>query len=125
MACREPIRVLRAYSKLMIKKEILILLSTCPDTATAERIARELVATSLAACVNVVPGLRSIYRWNGAVQADEEVLMILKTTTERLPAVRERLLALHPYDLPEIIALSVADGHHPYLQWVADSTRTP
>jgi periplasmic divalent cation tolerance protein len=109
----------------MIQKEILVLLSTCPDAATAERIARDLVADSLAACVNVVPGVRSIYRWNGAVQADEEALMILKTTVERLPAVRERLLALHPYDLPEIVALSVADGHHPYLQWVADSTRTP
>jgi len=105
MAGREPLRVLRAYSKPMINKEILVLLSTCPDVATAERIARELVATSLVACVNVVPGLRSIYRWNGAVQSDEEVL--------------------HPYALPEIVALSVADGHHPYLQWVADSTRTP
>lgn len=125
MAGREPLRVLRAYSKSMINKEILVLLSTCPDVATAEHIARELVATSLVACVNVVPGVRSIYRWNGAVQADEEVLMILKTTVERLPDVRERLLALHPYDLPEIVALSVADGHHPYLQWVADSTRTP
>lgn len=110
--------------KPMIQKDILVLLSTCPDAATAERIARELVAASLVACVNVVPGLRSIYRWNEAVQVDEEVLMTLKTTTERLPAVRERLLALHPYDLPEIVALSVADGHHPYLQWVADSTRT-
>ncbi len=125
MAGREPLRVLRAYSKPLINKEILVLLSTCPDVATAERIARELVATSLVACVNVVPGLRSIYRWNGAVQSDEEVLMILKTTTERLPAVRERLVALHPYALPEIVALSVADGHHSYLQWVADSTRTP
>ena len=125
MAGREPLRVLRAHFKPMIEKEIILLLSTCPDAATAERIARELVATSLVACVNVVPGVRSIYRWNAAVQSDEEVLMILKTTTERLPAVRERLVALHPYDLPEIVALSVADGHHPYLQWVADSTRTP
>jgi len=125
MAGREPLRVLRSHSKPMINKEILVLLSTCPDAATAERIARELVASSLVACVNVVPGLRSIYRWNGAVQSDEEVLMILKTTTERLPAVRERLVALHPHDVPEIVALSVADGHHPYLRWVADSTRTP
>jgi periplasmic divalent cation tolerance protein len=110
---------------MMKDKEILVLLSTCPDAATAERIARELVATSLVACVNVVPGLLSIYRWNGVVQADEEVLMILKTTADRLPAARERLVALHPYDLPEVVALPVADGHHPYLQWVADSTRTP
>ena len=109
----------------MIEKDILVLLSTCPDAATAERMARELVAASLVACVNIVPGVRSIYLWNGAVQADEEVLMILKTTAGRLAAVRERLVALHPYDLPEIIALPVVDGHHPYLQWVVDSTRTP
>ena len=109
----------------MIEQDILVLLSTCPDAATAERMARELVAASLVACVNIVPGVRSIYLWNGAVQADEEVLMILKTTAGRLAAVRERLVALHPYDLPEIVALPVVDGHHPYLQWVVDSTRTP
>ena len=109
----------------MIERDIFVLLSTCPDAATAERMARELVAASLVACVNIVPGVRSIYLWNGAVQADEEVLMILKTTAGRLAAVRERLVALHPYDLPEIVALPVVDGHHPYLQWVVDSTRTP
>jgi periplasmic divalent cation tolerance protein len=109
----------------MIDKEILVLLCTCPDAATAERIARELVGASLVACVNVVPGLRSIYRWNGAVQVDEEVLMILKTPADRLAAARERLVALHPYDVPEVIALLAADGHHPYLQWVVDSTRIP
>jgi periplasmic divalent cation tolerance protein len=109
----------------MIEKDILVLLSTCPDAATAERLARELVGASLVACVNIVPGLRSIYRWNGAVHADNETLMILKTTTNRCAAVRERLAALHPYDVPEIVALPVVDGHHPYLQWVVDSTRTP
>jgi periplasmic divalent cation tolerance protein len=109
----------------MIDKEILVLFCTCPDAATAERIAHELVGASLVACVNVVPGLRSIYRWNGAVQVDEEVLMILKTPADRLAAARERLVALHPYDVPEVVALPVVDGHHPYLQWVADSTRIP
>ena len=109
----------------MIDKEILVLFCTCPDAATAERIAHELVGASLVACVNVVPGLRSIYRWNGAVQVDEEVLMILKTPAERLAAARERLVALHPYDVPEVVALPVVDGHHPYLQWVVDSARIP
>lgn len=109
----------------MNQKEIVVILSTCPDVETAERLARELVEASLAACANIVPGLRSIYRWNGAVQADEEALMILKTTTDRLPAVRDRLVASHPYEVPEVVALSVADGHHPYLQWVVDATRTP
>jgi len=109
----------------MKDKEILVLLSTCPDLAAAERIARDLIEASLVARVNVLPGVRSIYRWNGAVRADEEVPMILKTTADRLLAVRERLVARHPTDLPEIVALPVADGHHPYLQWVADPTRTP
>jgi periplasmic divalent cation tolerance protein len=111
--------------KYLIAMDILILVSTCPDASTAERIARELVDASLVACVNIVPGLRSIYRWNGAVQADDEVLMILKTPADRLSAARERLVALHPYDVPEVVALPVADGHHPYLQWVIDSTRIP
>jgi periplasmic divalent cation tolerance protein len=101
-----------------------VILSTCPDTAAAERLARTLVEESLAACVNVVPGLRSIYRWNGAVQADEEVLMIVKTTAARLEAARVRLVALHPYEVPEAIALPIADGHHAYLEWVATATRT-
>jgi periplasmic divalent cation tolerance protein len=105
--------------------DILILVSTCPDASTAERIARELVGASLVACVNIVPGLRSIYRWSGAVKADDEVLMILKTPADRLSAARERLVALHPYDVPEVVALPVADGHHPYLQWIIDSTRIP
>jgi periplasmic divalent cation tolerance protein len=109
----------------MFHKEFFVVLSTCPDTATAERIARDLLEASLVACVNVAPGLRSLYRWNGVVQADEEVVMILKTTADRLHAARARLVELHPYDVPEFIALPVADGHHPYLQWVADSTRTP
>jgi periplasmic divalent cation tolerance protein len=109
----------------MIERDIFVLLSTCPDAATAERIARELVGASLVACVNIVPGLRSIYRWNGAVQLDEEVLMVLKTAADRVPEARERLVELHPYDVPEVVALPVADGHHPYLQWVADSTRIP
>jgi periplasmic divalent cation tolerance protein len=111
--------------KAMIERDIFVLLSTCPDAATAESIARELVGASLVACVNIVPRLRSIYRWNGAVQVDEEVLMVLKTAADRVSEARERLVELHPYDVPEVVALPVADGHHPYLQWVADSTRIP
>lgn len=105
--------------------EFFVVLSTCGSIAEAERIGRALVDESLAACVNVVPGLRSIYRWNDAIQSDEEVLMIVKTTAACLEAVRERLVALHPYELPEVVALPVADGHHPYLAWVATATRTP
>jgi len=107
----------------MKNNEFFVMLSTCGDRATAERLGRALVEESLVACVNVVPGLRSIYRWNGTVQADEEVLMIIKTTAARLAAARERLVELHPYETPEVIAWPVADGHGAYLDWVADSTR--
>jgi periplasmic divalent cation tolerance protein len=109
----------------MKDKEFLVILCSCPDHETARRIAHDLVSGSLVACVNVVPGLRSIYRWNGSVQDDAEVMMILKTTGDRLEAARARLVELHPYDVPEFIALAASDGHDPYLQWVVDSTRIP
>jgi len=109
----------------MNEKDIFVALTTCPDAGTAERLARELVEASFAACVNIVPGLRSIYRWNGATQADDEVLMILKIPRDRLEAARTRLVSLHPYAVPEFVALPVSGGHHPYLQWVVDATRTP
>lgn len=97
---------------------ILVCLSTCPDPATAEAIASTLVHESLAACVNQLPGVRSTYRWQGAVHTDEEVLLVIKTTAGRFPALRERLLALHPYELPELVALPVTEGYQRYLDWV-------
>jgi len=107
----------------MKNQDFFLMLSTCGDPATAERLGRALVEEGLVACVNVVPGLRSIYRWNGAVQADEEVLMIIKTTATRLAAARERLVELHPYQTPEAIAWPITDGHGAYLDWVAEATR--
>lgn len=109
----------------MISEEFVIVLSTVPDAGTAERLARVLVEESLAACVNRLSGIRSTYLWNSAVHDDEEVLMIAKTTTARLPALRERLVALHPYEVPEVVALRIADGHDAYLRWVATVTGTP
>ncbi|MET0328199.1 MAG: divalent-cation tolerance protein CutA [Luteimonas sp.] len=96
--------------------------STCPDADTAERIARALVEARLAACVNLLPGVRSVYRWDGDVVVDDEVLLMIKTTAGHLPALRERLVALHPYETPELIACPVADGLPAYLQWIADAT---
>ncbi|PBJ84510.1 divalent-cation tolerance protein CutA [Lysobacteraceae bacterium NML93-0399] len=96
--------------------------STCPDAAAAERIARTLVEERLAACVNLLPQVRSVYRWEGEVAVDDEVLLMIKTTSARLPALRTRLQALHPYDVPELIALPVAGGLPAYLQWIADAT---
>ena len=85
--------------------------------------ARALVEERLAACGNVLPGLRSLYRWEGKVQDDAEALLLLKTTRRRFPALRARVLALHPYEVPEVLALPVEGGHPAYLDWIATSTR--
>jgi periplasmic divalent cation tolerance protein len=95
--------------------------STVGSAEDAERLARALVERRLAACVSVVPGVVSIYRWKGAVEREEEHLLVIKTRTERLPALSEALVALHPYEVPELLALDVADGHPPYLAWLDES----
>ncbi|MBS0381831.1 MAG: divalent-cation tolerance protein CutA [Proteobacteria bacterium] len=100
----------------------LLCLSTCPDAETATRIARALVEERLAACVNRVPGIASTYRWQGAVLEDAEVLLLIKTTRERFEALRARLIELHPYEVPELIALDIAAGNPAYLQWIAAET---
>jgi len=100
-----------------------LVLSTVGRAEDAERIARELVERRLAACVNVVPGVTSVYRWKGKVERDEERLLLIKTTGERLPALRETLIALHPYELPEAIAVPIEGGHQPYLDWLDDSVK--
>lgn len=101
---------------------VLLCLSTCPDADTAARIARVLVDERLAACVNVLPGVHSIYRWERRVDTAAEVLLLAKTTDEREPALRARLAALHPYDVPEVIALRIEAGLPAYLDWIARET---
>ena len=96
----------------------LLCLSTCPDTATARRIADALVDARLAACVSVLPGLQSTYRWQGTVERAEEVLLLIKTTRDALPALQARLPGLHPYELPELLAVEAA-GLPAYLEWIA------
>ena len=102
---------------------VLIALSTVPDDVAAERIARALVDEKLAACVNRIPNVTSTFRWNGAVTSEREVLLVIKTTTERFAALRDRLVALHPYELPELIAVDVAAGLERYLEWIGAETR--
>lgn len=102
----------------------LLCLSTCPDAETAATIARRLVEERLAACVNHLPGVVSTYRWQGKIHEDAEVLLVIKTTRERFDALRDRLVGLHPYEVPELIALEVADGLPAYLEWVARETAT-
>ena len=101
----------------------LLCFCTCPDAATAERIADALVGERLAACVNVLPGVRSVYRWQGVVERADEVLLLVKTGRERLEALTARVNALHPYELPELVAVEVAGGLGAYLDWVSEQTR--
>jgi periplasmic divalent cation tolerance protein len=103
--------------------DALVVLVTAPSPEKAAEIARAVVEERLAACGNVVPGLRSIYRWQGAVQEDAEALLVLKTTRARFEALRDRILALHPYQVPEVLALPVEAGSARYLGWIADETR--
>jgi periplasmic divalent cation tolerance protein len=100
----------------------LVVLSTVGTAEDAERIARELVERGLAACVNVLPAVTSIYRWKGKLEREERLLLI-KTRADRFAALRDALVALHPYEVPEVLALPVADGHAPYLQWLDASVR--
>lgn len=108
--------------------QVRVVLMTAPDRDTATRITRSLVEERLIACGNVVPGLTSIYRWDGEVQEDPEVLVILKTDAETLPELLRRAPELHPYEVPELLALPVTEGLPSYLEWVADEcggTPTP
>ncbi len=97
---------------------VLILHCTCPDATVAGEIARTLVSERLAACVSIVPGMVSTYRWAEAVCVDSEVLMLIKSTHKGFEALKTRLLELHPYELPEIIAVDVSVAHAPYAAWV-------
>jgi periplasmic divalent cation tolerance protein len=98
----------------------LLVLTNLPERAAAERLADLLVERRLAACVNILAPCRSVYRWKGAVQRDEEHPLLIKTTAERYAALEEALRAEHPYELPEIIALPVERGLPAYLDWVAE-----
>ena len=99
------------------------MLVTAPDEETGRRIARALVEERLAACVNVLPGVRSIYRWKGAVEEASEVMLVAKTRAERAGLLAARVRALHPYELPEVVALPVTDGSRAYLRWVIAESR--
>ncbi|GIW26957.1 MAG: divalent-cation tolerance protein CutA [Meiothermus sp.] len=94
---------------------------TVPDLETARRIAHTVVHEELAACVNVLPGLTSVYRWQGQVEESSELLLIIKTRQERYPALETRIKALHPYQVPEIIAHEIETGSQSYLEWIGQS----
>ncbi|MEO8553879.1 MAG: divalent-cation tolerance protein CutA [Kofleriaceae bacterium] len=101
---------------------VVVVFSTFPGPAQAADIARVLVDERLCACVNLVPAVRSIYRWQDAVHDETETLAMIKTTAERVAALQARLAELHPYDVPEVIVVPVTGGHAPYLAWVTGET---
>jgi periplasmic divalent cation tolerance protein len=100
-----------------------IVLSTAGSEDEARKIARHLVDNQLAACVNIVPQIESIYRWQGKVESSREWLMLIKTTAEKFPAVRDAIRELHSYELPECIAIGIEDGSADYLEWIGQSVK--
>jgi periplasmic divalent cation tolerance protein len=98
-------------------------LSTCRDAAEARRIARTLVREGLAACVNVVPRVESVYRWKGKVETAREVLLVIKSTAARSKRLAARVKELHSYAVPEVVTLRIASGNPDYLRWVRESCR--
>ena len=100
----------------------LLVLCSHPDPAAAEVLAGALVEKRLAACVNLVPGARSIYRWEGKIEHAQEILLLIKTTTDRFEAVKDHIVSAHPYALPEVIGLDVVAGLDRYLDWVRSET---
>lgn len=100
--------------------KVVVALSTCPDEKTARSIAASLVQERLATCVNRVPGVASTYFWDGRLQDESEILLIIKTSAGRVAELQGRLKELHPYELPELIVLPVIGGNEGYLQWVRE-----
>jgi len=98
--------------------EHLVVLCTCPDASTAERLAEQLVGERLAACVSVLPGVTSVYRWQGKIERAGEVLLLAKTRADRYAALEKSLASAHPYELPEIIAVPIHQGLEGYLAWI-------
>ena len=98
----------------------IVVLCTCPDDSTARKLATEIVRARLAACVNIVPTVRSVYRWEGDVTSDEESLLLIKSTAARYAELERAIVQHHPYDVPEIVQLRIAAGSPSYLAWIAD-----
>jgi len=105
------------------RQEALVVFVTAPSADKGMELGRALVQERLAACANLVPAIHSIYWWEGRVQEDGEALLLVKTTRDRFEALRDRVLALHPYQVPEVLALPVAAGSASYLEWILRETR--
>lgn len=101
-----------------------LVLTTCPDATAAERIAHALVTERLAACVNILPIAKSIYLWKGQVESAAEQLLVIKSMARAYRSIQRRILELHPYELPEVIAVPIADGFADYLAWIHDPDKS-
>ena len=106
----------------MMTSDYCVVMNTCPDAASAENIARTLLERKLAACINVLPGVKSFFTWQGTNESVEEHLLLIKTTFKVYPALEQAILELHPYELPEIIAVPMAAGLPDYLAWIKQNT---
>lgn len=102
-----------------------VVMTTLPADADAAGFAQQLVDARLAACVNLLPAMESIYRWEGRIERDAERQLLIKTSRDRVSALWERVRTLHPYDVPEFLVLPIVDGNDAYLHWVGESTRIP
>ena len=107
-----------------MENDYVLVMTTLPAAADADAFAHTLVDARLAACVNVLPQMDSVYRWEGQVSRDGERQLLIKTSRLRVAALWDQVRKLHPYDMPEFIVLPIVDGHDAYLRWVGDSTRT-
>ena len=109
----------------MTRGDVVVVWTTLPTNMDVARFGRTLVEERLAACVSSQGGVKSVYRWRDGVEEDEEQQVIVKTTTDRVGRLRDRIRQLHPYEVPEILVLAVADGSSAYLDWVRESTTAP
>ena len=107
------------------KEKIIIAMTTCPAAPIANRIAETLVGEGFAACVNQITGITSTYIWQDQVQTDTETLLLIKTTEGRFESLKTRLAAIHPYELPELVAIPVCAGTENFLDWVRDTVKRP
>jgi len=120
MLCR-PWELLAGLNEM--NADCLLVLCTCPTRAAADAIATALLEERLAACVNQVTGVRSLYRWEGRIEDDDELMLLIKTTAALYPALEEMIRNLHPYEVPEIIGIPLAIGSKAYFDWIRNSVR--
>jgi periplasmic divalent cation tolerance protein len=105
--------------------DTVLILCSCGDPDAARRLANALVEQRLAACVSILPAIESVYHWREKIESANEALLIIKTTSARFPALREKILELHSYDTPEIIALPIVAGLEKYLRWLGEQVSSP